>query len=1553
MLPPAGGRVPLALATGPGSCVDNPCDPFCLRYSDDAPGLTLDADAGLVTTSDGKLQLVPQEPGTVQGEKCTGIALTPATATFRVTDIPTGSTGVTAEYFNYNYSNSGGRTDTTDLNVSRFFTLKGNNKEAQVNTNFGNGSPGIAGVGNDNFAIRYTGSIYPPTTDAYYFYLTGDDGIRLWINGTLVINKWITQGPTEYATAALNLTGGTPVDFKVEYFEAGGGATVSLGWKSSTIAKQIIPATSYVVSAGDPTITPSTIQFKPTVIPASCYDGEVTAAFSIDRLDSATIDDTGVVRLFSPVAGPIQVKGYAGDHQAQATANVVVDVRDVSAAPANAVTALAQATTGSDVATYIYPYEGTVFPLSMQAPVIQWSDGGQAASAVEVGLRYPATGTAVFNYRLVISESSPPRAVIPQLLWEYFGRTAKGKDAAITLQRVVGGSPRNVISRTIRFATAPLRGRIYYTEYPRGGSGAEIMAADPGSTSGAVRAFASADGCPVCHSMSANGTRFATADRSFSTNFGGLASVAADGSLSPLSDMPTDAAYKANANDWRGFAWAPIVPDGSLLLAANNIWGNARQSVVGIDSSRVVNVDAGYYSQGSGIGLRAEYYNNTTFTGNPFIRHDPAVDFNWNNTAPAPSIANDNFSVRWVGKLQPLFTENVTFSVTTEVGVTVRVGGVVVIDASGADAASSTYSSAAVALQAGSLYDIVVQATEGAGSSASLALSWSGLRTSSGRIPTTQLYPPSDALGLTTTYFTTNDFNAANKLLTRQEMMANASWSATAIAGLPSSGNWSTDWVGRISLPIDANYRFYITGDDWAELYLDSLVTPYLTSSGAEVSTPAAGKAMTPGIYDLRIRHKNTGGNGRVLLRWSATGKAADAGRSLSTAVVPFGYLLPPTTYVEPANGLRASYYDAQDFNVAQSQGATLAALRRVETDFVQSYGVERAEFGVLTSSDSWCGRYTGSLTPPCDGIYEFEVQADDDARLWVNGNRVIANWEHLTESSGGLYLTGGVVSDFKLDYCEASGSASMSLKWKAQCLGDNSFGTIPLSYLTPTQSSSTAGFLRGKSNVENGSGNYYYVWSMPSAAGSPPVDLTGDTRARWGLGNSVMMVPTFSPNGQQLVFVDGDPGGGAGWRKGLSTFQFDQGQKRFYSRKGIVNSWPSGDVIKWPTFESDSRSVIYHTTTPGDQCCRGGWTQYGHMAPTNYYEDPGRLYSVDTLSASPVPVELATLNRGERAVDANKAYQATALPTSSAGYRWVVFTSTRPYGNTVNLEASQNSYADPVTFTSMVKPTETQSQLWVAAIDDEASGVRDRSHPGFWLPNQRYDATAGKGYINERGYWALDPCKPVGSSSGSICQVDEDCCGGIGATPTSACRIDVPVSSPPTRHCQTLPSQSTCQLPGGACATTTECCNGYVCANASCEKPPDLAVFFPANYERVYEAACGDGNAWYWRFFHWNAVTPSDSYIEFYAETMPTSAGFHTLPLAPAAVSTTGVMYLGSTKDDIPARIVDVAAKITASNLKHGLFLKLTARLMPSTLKTATPSLTDWEQSFTCPPAQ
>jgi hypothetical protein len=111
--------------------------------------------------------------------------------------------------------------------------------DATVNFDWGNGSPGN-GVSADHFTVRWTGSVQAQFNEPYTFYTTVDDGVRLWVNGQMIINEWIDQGPTEWS-GTINLAGGQKYSLTMAYYENGGGAVAKLAWSSPSTAKGIIP----------------------------------------------------------------------------------------------------------------------------------------------------------------------------------------------------------------------------------------------------------------------------------------------------------------------------------------------------------------------------------------------------------------------------------------------------------------------------------------------------------------------------------------------------------------------------------------------------------------------------------------------------------------------------------------------------------------------------------------------------------------------------------------------------------------------------------------------------------------------------------------------------------------------------------------------------------------------------------------------------------------------------------------------------------------------------------------------------------------------------------------------------------------------------------------------------------------------------------------------------------------------------------------------------------------------------------------------------------------
>jgi PA14 domain len=97
-----------------------------------------------------------------------------------------------------------------------------------LNFNFGSGAPGSGcGLGVDYFSARWTRTVNF-AEGIHRFSVTGDDGVRLYVDGELKIDKWFSQGATTYTTD-VKLSAG-PHAVKLEYFENDGPSVALLSW---------------------------------------------------------------------------------------------------------------------------------------------------------------------------------------------------------------------------------------------------------------------------------------------------------------------------------------------------------------------------------------------------------------------------------------------------------------------------------------------------------------------------------------------------------------------------------------------------------------------------------------------------------------------------------------------------------------------------------------------------------------------------------------------------------------------------------------------------------------------------------------------------------------------------------------------------------------------------------------------------------------------------------------------------------------------------------------------------------------------------------------------------------------------------------------------------------------------------------------------------------------------------------------------------------------------------------------------------------------------------
>lgn len=229
--------------------------------------------------------------------------------------------------------------------------------------------------------------------------------------------------------------------------------------------------------------------------------------------------------------------------------------------------------------TFLYPYNGTVFPRGILAPLLMWRWTPGDADAIKIELSNTSgsfTWSGTFGRPAILATTKGPfiRHPIPQDVWEMAtssagGRTPDGKPEKLTLKVTLakGGVGYGPITQTWTVAPARLTGTIYYQSYGTllaknlGGAvggdkmfGGAILSIRVGDTG--PKLLAGANGaeaqCRTCHSVAANGSQLVTQR---GDNYGASAGYTI---------KPSGVTEQALAN---GATFPAMSPDGSLALS--------------------------------------------------------------------------------------------------------------------------------------------------------------------------------------------------------------------------------------------------------------------------------------------------------------------------------------------------------------------------------------------------------------------------------------------------------------------------------------------------------------------------------------------------------------------------------------------------------------------------------------------------------------------------------------------------------------------------------------------------------------------------------------------------------------------------------------------------------------------------------------------------------------------------------------------------------------------------------------------------------------------------
>jgi hypothetical protein len=641
-------------------------------------------------------------------------------------DPPAGSgTGLLAQYFN-------------DAGSGVYFTaLVLTRTDPAVDFDWAAGAPDPI-VQQDNFSVRWSGQVQAPVTGTYTFTTASDEGVRLYLNGELLIDNWIDH-TLALNSATASLTAGQRYDIRMDFYERGSLATARLSWSYPGQATQIVP--QWVLYPAPPVNHPPAVNAggdQSILLPAA-------ASLSGSARDDGLPNPANLTTTWSKISGREDSDGgtvtFANPNSPVTTATFGADgiyvlrltVSDGAVTVSDDVTITVNPAptigTGTGLLGEYFndPNNGShfvTFVRGRQDPTVNfdWASAG------------PATGVTVDNFAVRWTG----QVLAPVTGGISFATMADdGVRLWVNGQLVID----NWVDQGVTLRTsAPIalvagtRYDIRMDYYEHGGlATARLLWSYPGQTQITIaqtQLYPPANRAPVVN---------AGADRTLtmpaSTSLAGSATD--DGLPSPPSQLSA--------------AWTRVSGPGTVTFSApSSLTTNATFSTAGtyvlrlsVSDSLLTAADdvTVVVSATVATGLTARYYNDpgtgSRFTTLILTRTDATVNFNWGTGSPGSGVTSNNFSTRWTGFVQAPVSGTYRFSTVSDDGVRLWVNNQQVIN-NWTDHGATTNTSAAITLTAGVRYPITLEYYERTGD-AVIRLQWSYPGQSTQIIPQSRL----------------------------------------------------------------------------------------------------------------------------------------------------------------------------------------------------------------------------------------------------------------------------------------------------------------------------------------------------------------------------------------------------------------------------------------------------------------------------------------------------------------------------------------------------------------------------------------------------------------------------------------------------------------------------------------------------------------------------------------------------------------------------------------------------------------------------------------------
>jgi hypothetical protein len=263
-------------------------------------------------------------------------------------------------------------------------------------------------IGQAVFVTSWTGSILPPYNETYTFYTTTDDGVRLWVNGQLLVDHWADQIETVYQ-GSITLNAQQLYNIRMDYYQDTGNAEAILAWSSPSTPQEIVPQTQLYPFTNPP---PSVVLTAPagpatnfTAVASVTISAEADALYNPISLVSFYTNNTFIGSVTN-LPYTITVPGLAAGNYALTA--VAVDGSGLSS-------------TSAPVSITVTNGSGLAYGLTSNAPVSAFLNMPVTANGPLPAL---LSGTGVFNNT---TNRTPAAGLIP-----YAPNEPQWKDNAVS-----------------------------------------------------------------------------------------------------------------------------------------------------------------------------------------------------------------------------------------------------------------------------------------------------------------------------------------------------------------------------------------------------------------------------------------------------------------------------------------------------------------------------------------------------------------------------------------------------------------------------------------------------------------------------------------------------------------------------------------------------------------------------------------------------------------------------------------------------------------------------------------------------------------------------------------------------------------------------------------------------------------------------------------------------------------------------------------------------------------------------------------------------------------